>query len=129
MQIAGFYAGLLTLLVLGLAVRVMWLRNTRQVGLGTGDVPELARAIRVHANATEYVPLALVLLVLLGFEQVRPLWLHVFGIGLLVARVLHAFGLSRFGGVSFGRVLGVGLTLLVMLAMAITLVARFLGNG
>lgn len=125
MLIVGFYAGLLTLLVLGLAMRVMWLRNTRKVGLGTGDVPELARAVRAHANATEYVPLALLLLIVLAFDQAPDWQLHAFGITLLVARLLHAFGLSRFAGLSFGRVTGVMLTLLVMLAMAALLVCRF----
>lgn len=125
MLIAGFYAGLATLLVLVLAIRVMWLRNTRQVGIGTGDVPELARAIRAHANAVENLPLALLLLALLAFEQTPTLWLHAFGITLLVARVLHAFGLSRYAGVSFGRVTGMGLTVLVLLAMAVLLLLRY----
>lgn len=125
MLIAGFYIALLTLLVLLLAMRVMWLRNTRRVGLGTGGDPDLTRAIRVHANAVEYVPLALLMLVALAFEQTRNTWLHVFGITLVVARVLHAFGLSAYAGRSFGRVLGAGLTLLVMLAMAILLIVRF----
>lgn len=125
MLIAGFYAGVMTLLVLVLAMRVMWLRNTRGVGLGSGDVPELARAVRAHANAAEYVPLALLLLALLAFEQTRPMWLHAFGITLIVARVLHALGLSAHAGRSFGRVVGVALTLLVMIAMAVLLVWRF----
>lgn len=125
MLIAGFYAGLATLLVVALAIRVMWLRNTRRVGIGTGDVPELARAIRAHANAVENLPLALLLLALLALEQTPALWLHVFGITLLVARLLHAFGLSRYAGVSFGRVTGMGLTVLVLLAMAVLLVSRY----
>ena len=125
MLIAGFYAGLCALLMLVLAARVMWLRNTHKVGLGAGGVEVLARAIRVHANAAEYVPLALLLLALLAFEQTRPLWLHVFGITLVVARVLHAIGLSGYAGLSFGRATGAGLTLLVTLAMAVLLVWRF----
>lgn len=125
MKIAGFYVALNMLLVLGLAIRVIWLRNKHGVGLGSGGNDTLARAIRVHGNAIEYVPLALLMLVVLAFEQTRPLWLHVFGITLLVGRLLHAFGLGSNAGVSFGRAIGITLTLLVMLAMAVILVVCF----
>lgn len=125
MLIAGFYAGLGAILIIALAIRVMWLRSVHRVGLGAGGNEELARAIRVHANAVEYLPIALLLLVLLAFEQTRPEWLHACGIVLIVARVLHAFGLSGYAGRSFGRAVGAGLTVLVTLVMAILLIVRF----
>lgn len=125
MLIAGFYVALAALLVLALAVRVMLLRNSRGVGLGTGGDADLERAIRTHANAVEYLPIALLLLVLLAIEQTRPGLLHLFGIVLIVGRVLHVFGLSTGSGRSFGRAAGTGLTVLVMLVMAILLIVRF----
>jgi uncharacterized membrane protein YecN with MAPEG domain len=125
MLIAGFYVALGALLVVALAVRVMWLRNTGRVGLGAGGDAVLARAIRAHANAAEYLPIALLLLVLLALEQTRPGLLHMFGIVLIVARILHAIGLSSASGRSFGRMVGIGLTVAVMLAMAILLIVRF----
>ena len=125
MLIAGFYVALAALLVLALAVRVMWLRNSRGVGLGSAGDAGLERAIRAHANAVEYLPIALLLLVLLAIEQTRPGLLHLFGIVLIVARILHAVGLSSASGRSFGRAAGAGLTVLVMLAMAILLIVRF----
>lgn len=125
MLIAGFYVALGALLILALAVRVMWLRNSRGVALGNGGDKALERAIRVHANAVEYLPAGLLLLVALALEQTRPLLLHVFGIVLIVGRLVHAIGLSASSGRSFGRVVGIVLTVLVMLAMAIVLVVRF----
>lgn len=125
MVIAGFYAALGALLIVALAARVMWLRNVHGVGLGAGGDPVLARAIRAHANAVEYLPIALLLLVLLALEQTRPGLLHLFGIVLIVARILHATGLSTASGRSFGRMAGIGLTVAVMLAMAILLIVRF----
>jgi uncharacterized membrane protein YecN with MAPEG domain len=125
MLIAGFYVALGALVVVALAVRVMWLRNTRRVGLGAGGDAVLARAIRAHANAAEYLPIALLLLVLLALEQTRPGLLHMFGIVLIVARILHAIGLSSASGRSFGRMVGIGLTVAVILAMAILLIVRF----
>ncbi|WHZ18480.1 MAG: hypothetical protein OJF55_000629 [Rhodanobacteraceae bacterium] len=129
MLIAGFYAALGALLILVLAMRVMWLRNTQGVGIGHGGHDDLARAIRAHANATEYLPIAMLLLTLLALEQTRPAWLHVFGIVLIVGRVLHAFGFSGNAGRSFGRVTGIALTLLSTLAMAILLIARCVATG
>lgn len=125
MLIAGLYAGLGALVILALAVRVMWLRNKLGVGLGAGGHEELQRAIRAHANAVEYLPIALLLLVVLAFEGTRPWVLNVCGGVLIAARILHALGLSAHSGRSFGRAFGAGLTVLVTLVMAILLVARF----
>lgn len=125
MLIAGLYAGLGALVILVLAVRVMWLRNKLGVGLGAGGHEELQRAIRAHANAIEYVPVALLLLVVLAFEGTQPWLLNTCGGVLIVARILHALGLSAHSGRSFGRALGAGLTVLVLLVMAIVLVVRF----
>ena len=127
MAIAGFYAALLGLLMVVLAGRVMWLRNARGVGLGSGGDPALTRAIRAHANATEYVPIALLLLVVIALQPTRPWLLHAFGIVLVIARVLHALGLSSDPGRSFGRMVGAGLTVLVIVAMAALLIARYAG--
>jgi uncharacterized membrane protein YecN with MAPEG domain len=118
MHISGIYLALALLLVLGLSARVVWLRNSRRVPLGDGGIPELAKAIRAHANAVEYLPLSLLALVLLDWEQTRPLWLHLFGSCLLLGRLLHAWGLSHHRGYSFGRATGMALTWLSMLLMA-----------
>ena len=50
----------------------------------------LARRIRAHANAAEYVPLALLLLLILELNQTQPMLLHVFGCVLIAGRILHA---------------------------------------
>ncbi|HET6433640.1 MAPEG family protein [Dyella sp.] len=126
MHITGIYVALAVLLVLLLAGRVIWLRNARKVALGDGGLPELARAIRAHANAVEYLPLALLLLLVIELDQVRADLVHGFGIVLLLARALHAWGLSRHSGRSFGRAVGIVLSWLVMLAMAALVLWRHL---
>ena len=107
------YAALCTLLILVLAGRVMAARMKYRVGLGDGGNAELNRRVRAHANAVEYVPLALLLLG--GME-----------LNLLLSRVLHAWGLHVSAGTSPGRFAGTLLTLLLMIVMALFAIAGFI---
>ncbi|MDZ3824237.1 MAG: MAPEG family protein [Pseudoxanthomonas sp.] len=120
-RITAFYAALLALLMLVLAARVVFYRRRARIGIGDGGDRALALRVRVHANFAENIPLALVLLLVLELLATVPLWLHVFGIGLVLGRVLHAVGLSRTAGTSNGRVLGTVLTWLAIAAMALVL--------
>ena len=117
--ITAVYASLLAILYIVLSYRVAQRRMRFQVGLGTGQNTELERAVRIHGNFAEYVPLALLLLAV--FEAGGgPAWaVHVAGAGLLVARGLHALGLTQSSGRSPGRFSGVVATWLIMLALAI----------
>jgi uncharacterized protein len=126
MRITGLYAALLALWVVALAVRVTMLRRRHKIGLGDGGVPAVFQAIRAHANAVECVTIALILLLVLELNQTQPWLLHVFGIALLVGRVLHGMGLSGTGGYSYGRSIGMALTWLSMIAMAVLLLWQFL---
>ena len=110
------YTSLLGLLLIGLSYNVVRLRQRHQVGIGTGSVQALERAVRAHANFCEYVPLALLLLALIEFAGGAPVWtLHILGLLLLSGRIAHALGLSRNAGVSRARVIGTLLTWVVVL--------------
>lgn len=110
------YAAALTLLLLALSLQVVRLRWRHRVGLGSGQVAELERAIRVQANFCEYVPLALLLLALLAASgAASATLLHALATALLVGRVLHALGLGRSAGPSQARKIGTLLTWLVLL--------------
>ena len=125
MKITGLYAALTALLVMILAVRVVAYRRTARIGLGDGNNPDLLKRIRVHANAVEYVPFYLLLMLILELNQTAPILIHAFGIALIVARLLHAWGVSRHSGVSAGRALGAGLTVLMIVLMALLLLWQF----
>ena len=127
MRITGLYAALSTLLVLVLGVRVILYRRAHGIGLGDGNDEKLRRRIRAHGNAIEYIPFALLLLLLLELDQTAPLWLHIFGIVLIVARLAHAWGVSGHSGISPGRALGVVLTYGVLLVMALVLLWQWIG--
>ena len=94
-------------------------RKRKKIGLGDGGDIELQRAIRVHANFVEYVPLALLMLLLIEQQGVSNLVVHGFGLALIFSRLLHASGLSRSGGYSFGRFYGTLGTWLVMIGLAL----------
>jgi uncharacterized membrane protein YecN with MAPEG domain len=127
MRITGLYAALATLLILVLAVRVIAYRRAHKIGLGDGNDSELRKRIRAHGNAIEYLPFGLILLLLLELNQTAPLLLHVFGILLILARLAHAWGVSRHSGLSPGRMTGVLLTFGVLLAMALLLLWQWIG--
>ena len=126
MRITGFYAALFALLVIGLALRVMLLRRRNGLGLGDGGNRSVACAIRAHGNAAEYVPLALLLMLVLELNQTWPWLLHVFGVALLLARLYHAQGLSKTPGYSPGRSIGAAVTLLVIFVMALLLLWQYI---
>ena len=113
------YAGILGLMLIVLSVAVIRQRHLSRVSLGAGDDPELLRRIRVQANFTEYVPLALILIWLLDAAQFSVWVIHVLGIVLVAGRVIHAFGLRPSPPVSPGRRIGMAATFLVIGAASI----------
>ena len=120
--VTPLYAALCGLLLIALSIRVIRLRREHRVGLGTGEHPELLRAIRVQANFTEYVPLALVLLLLLELSHRVPVWaLHLLGLLLFIGRIAHAVGVSRSAGTTAGRAIGIGCTFTMIVASAVWL--------
>lgn len=124
-MITLFYAGLCTLLVLTLAGRVMARRLSHKIGIGDGGDHEMVKRVRAHANAVEYLPLALLLLGGMELNGYPDTVIHGFGLTLLVSRLLHAWGLSRSSSASPGRFVGILFTLVLMVAMSLFAIAGF----
>ena len=122
--ITSLYASLAALLFVALAALVVRARWKYRTGLGVGTDPAMERAVRVHANFVEYVPLALLLLLLAELGGAPSGLLHTCGALLLVSRVLHAYGLSQTSGRSFGRFWGTAGTWGVVVTLAVTLLWR-----
>jgi hypothetical protein len=121
-MLTGLYAALCALLVFVLSLRIALLRRRLRVGIGDGGDAGLARAIRAQANAIEYIPILLVMLLIAENNGAGVVFVHACGAGLLLARVLHALGLSGSAGVSFGRFWGILLTWAVLLALGAQLI-------
>lgn len=113
--ITSLYAAACALLILLLAIRVVQARFRHRVGIGDAGHADLALRVRVHANAVEYVPLALLLILMLELGGASTIWIHALGGTLLLARIAHAIGLSTSSGTSPGRFFGTLLTWAVVL--------------
>jgi uncharacterized protein len=112
--VTSFYAGLAALMLFVLSLRVIRQRRKARVSLGYGSDATLERRIRAQANFTEYVPLALVLMLILESMALSPLALHFLGAGLLVGRSVHAWALEAASGT--GRIVGMALTFAVLIS-------------
>lgn len=115
----AFYAGMLAVFYVALSFRIIKLRLVHKVGIGHGESNTLHRAIRVHANFAEYVPLALLLLAFLELNKAEIWVLNILGTALLIGRLFHAMGLGKSAGTSIARTIGGILTYLMMLAAAL----------
>jgi len=116
-MISSIYAALLALLIIWLALQVIKLRRAKRVRLGDGGEPELQWAIRAHGNATEYIPVSLILLVLLELNGAHMAVVHSSGIAMLAGRLLHAKGM--LGDNLRYRVLGMQVTIFTIIGLAI----------
>jgi len=124
--IVPLYAALITFILVILTFRVILLRNRLKVGVGSGGHPSLERAMRAHGNFIEYVPLALILLLLCELNGAASTTLHGLGIALILGRLAHAWGLSTSEGTSAGRAAGIVLTMLVLIGAAARLLLHYL---
>jgi uncharacterized membrane protein YecN with MAPEG domain len=122
-MIVPIYAGVLALIYIFLALRVIRARQSARIAIGTGGNPALARAVRVHGNFAEYVPLALLLLAFMEMQG-RPLWwIHTLAAALVAARLLHAYGVSQEKENLLLRTVGMTTTFFVLASASITLMA------
>lgn len=118
--VTTLYAALQGLISIALQMQVGRQRLATGVSLMDGGNHDLAVAIRRHANWTEHVPLVLVLMALIELNGAGAAWLHALGATLLVARIVHPFGLKWDVSQVPARLVGALGTLVVTLAAIAT---------
>jgi uncharacterized membrane protein YecN with MAPEG domain len=123
--VTALYAGLCALLLLVFAALVSRYRMKFRVGLGDGGNAELARAIRVHGNAVEWMLPMLLLLLIAELNHTSHVLLHVCGAAFVLARIAHGVGLTRRPGESPGRMLGTAVSWTVIAVLAIVNIVDF----
>ncbi len=122
------YAAMLGILILVLAYQVVVMRRRKRIGIGDKGDKELTQKIRVHANAIEYVPIALLLIAFVEINGGSAIWVNISGALLVVSRILHAYGLGQSIGITKGRFYGTLITWMVILSNAFTILINSLVN-
>jgi len=87
-------AALCALLIVGLGLRVSVLRLRHRIALGDGGNVPLLRAIRVHANTVEYVPMFVLLSLCYELYAGANVFLVLLDAGFVIGRLSFAWGLS-----------------------------------
>lgn len=123
MATTPFYAAILALLFVALSVRTLRLRHRLRIPVGDGGNQTLLRAMRVHSNFAEYVPLTLLLIFMLEAGGGPGALVHGFGVCLVAGRISHAYGVSRTAENYRFRVFGMALTFTALVGAAVFLLA------
>lgn len=124
--VTGLYAGILALILLAIAAWVGRRRIVTGIGVGDGGDDELRRRMRVNANFVEYVPLALVLMMLLELTGAAGWFLHALGTVLVLSRLIHVPGVGPLEGRRRGfRIVGTFGTWAVLATAGLVLIGRF----
>ena len=118
-MITLFYASLLTLLALALAFLTGRQRFKTGTNLGLGEDFGMLQITRAHGNLIENALFFLVLLYLLEtVAQIPNIYLLIMGDVFLLARLAHAYGITRVDGKSIFRAIGTLATILVLLVQS-----------
>lgn len=125
MTIVSLYAALLALLFVALSVRTLRLRHKLRIAIGDGKDSTMLRAMRVHSNFAEYVPLSLILLFLVESQGASAPIVHGLCLCLLVGRLVHAYGVSQTNENLRYRVTGMALTFTTLLGSSAFLLLRY----
>ncbi len=128
-HIVLLYAALLALLFVGLSIRTLRLRRRLGIAIGDAGNESMLRAMRVHSNFAEYVPLSLLMIYLVEVTGAPPLWVHGLGISVLLGRVSHAFGVSQTQENYVFRVAGMAMTFTPLIVSALRLLWVYAGEG
>lgn len=120
---SSIYAVVLAILMCWLAIKVIAVRRRHKVLYADGDVSELQIARSAHANASEYIPIALLLLFALEYNGAPLLLVHLLGSIFVLGRLIHARGMLAEN--LKGRILGMQMTLFSLMALAISNIVYF----
>jgi hypothetical protein len=88
---SAFYAGVLVIMAVALALNTAFRRMETKTALGYDDSVLLKRS-RAFGNLIEHAPLMIILLMLMEYSG-NEFFVHIFGIGFILSRISHAYGL------------------------------------
>ena len=117
--ITSVVASVLTIIFVKLSFVVIGLRRKNKVGLGSGGIDDLERAIRAQGNFAEYVPFGIILIACLELNG-APWWpVALPGITLIIGRLIHAKGINQPPPDFSKRVLGMKFTFYTLITLVV----------
>ncbi len=128
LTLTGLYASILGIIILWLSLNVVKFRRGKRVEIGDGGDAIGIRHIRAQQNAVEYVPIALILFAVCEINGGNPIILHIIGVALVFARLIHPGGLTKGKGPTFGRFYGTLITWLAIIFLAGYNIGRYIGT-
>ncbi|MEO1493733.1 MAG: MAPEG family protein [Pseudomonadota bacterium] len=127
LPVTGIFAGLLALWLIFLQVRVVRFRRGQRVSLGHAGDEMGERLIRAHGNASENIP---IFLIMLGLSEGlgTPAWvLGLIGVLFTAGRVLHGVHFFEIREGFALRMAGMAMTFAALIITAIGLIGHALG--
>jgi uncharacterized membrane protein YecN with MAPEG domain len=125
-SITAAYLAVLALLYAALGLWVVRLRGSNRAGFGDAGNAELRSAIRAHAHFAEYVPIIALMAAMLEGSGLPAMRVHALMGALLVARLLHPFGMFAEPQTLQFRICRVGGMVITTLACAVLILWRLL---
>ena len=92
----ALYAGILGIMAVALALNIAFRRMETKTAIG-GDDDILVKRSRAFGNLMEHAPLMLILLMLMEYKG-SEFFVHLFGIGFILFRGSHAYGVIAKDG-------------------------------
>ncbi|MEM7745705.1 MAG: MAPEG family protein [Pseudomonadota bacterium] len=128
LPVTAVFAGILGLWLIYLQMQVGRQRRTKGILLGSGGDADCERTIRAHGNATETIPIFLILMAA-GESLATPVWvLAVLGAVFTLGRFLHGVHFLRNSPGLRLRFWGMIMTVLATALMALGAIGHGLGS-
>ena len=132
-SITAIYLAVLALLYTGLAIQVARLRQRDRAAFGDNGSRELRSATRAQGNFIEYVPIITLMVAFLEMSGLPATRIHLLMGALVLSRLLHPLGMYATSNTlqfRIGRVGGITLTLVLLIACAVMILWRaWIGTG
>lgn len=126
-MITPIYAACAGLFLVFLSIRVIKVRRSEKISVGTANHPDLERAARVHANFLEYTPLLLLMLYFAEVGGLPSLFVHLLGATLIGSRFAHFMGFKSPEAPMILRVSGMMVTFTLLACLALILILQSVG--
>ncbi|MCH2190609.1 MAG: MAPEG family protein [Gammaproteobacteria bacterium] len=126
MLVTPLFAALFGVLYFILSINVVRFRLGQRVSLGNGDNQDIEKAIRIHANFIEYVPLILLLFYFYEVMSLSSSLVLFLASTLFIARVCHIIGMVNPTELVLLRQVGAAVTFLVLVVISCALALKYI---